>query len=118
MKKADKQYSEAFLVNHSTKGDSKSGAPEEADVLKQPRRQEKVKIRLVDNLVIEGSLHMKKNFRLSDAMNSANVEFLPLSNARILHNGQILEELKFIAVNRSQVKYISSSDIKDDKKDK
>ena len=81
------------------------------NVIAKPRRLEQVKIRLIDNLMLEGTLHMREHFRLSDTMNDANIQFLPLTQVKVCDaQGRLLEELEFVSVNRSQIKFICGQD--------
>lgn len=107
----DRKRPDDFMVNRAEAGPRgpRPGPQPQPDqqFLKKPRRPERVKMRLVDNLVIEGVLHIRDNFRLSDAMNDPHISFLPLTEVRVSdHYGRLLEEAGFISVNRSQIKYI------------
>ncbi len=106
----DKKQPDEFAANRAEapRGSGPRPAPPpDQSFTKKPRRPERVKMRLVDNLVIEGILHIRENFRLSDAMNDPHISFLPLTEVKVSdHYGRTLEEAGFISVNRSQIKYI------------
>ena len=78
---------------------------------REARRPERVKMRLVDNLTIQGTLHVREEYRLSDAMNDSSLEFLALTDVRVADSGgRTIEETGFLSVNRAQIKYICADE--------
>ncbi len=70
--------------------------------------QQKQSIRiliLTDGFSVEGDLHILAGSRLTDALNSHNKEFFPITNAKISRIGSddVLHEAGYVAVNRAGI---------------
>jgi hypothetical protein len=70
--------------------------------------QQKQSIRiliLTDGFRVEGDLHILAGSRLTDALNSHNKDFFPITNAKIFRVGseELLHRADYVAVNRAGI---------------
>ena len=75
--------------------------------------QEKVKIvAFIPNHRIEGTIHMYKEGRLSDFLNSTSKGFIPLNDATIYsqQDNKIIAKPKFMGLNRNSIVMLYKAD--------
>ena len=75
--------------------------------------QEKVKIvAFIPNHRIEGTIHMYKEGRLSDFLNSTSKGFIPINNATIYTNqdNKVIGKPRFMGLNRNSIIMLYKTD--------
>jgi len=63
-----------------------------------------VKIQTLQNR-IEGNVYLLPNTRITDTLNQATCHFIPVTEDKIysLKSGDLVDEAKFVAINKNQV---------------
>ena len=58
---------------------------------------------------VEGNIYVTKNFRMTDLLNSAEVTFIAVTEAKVysLETGELIEEPEFISINKHHVTLVT-----------
>lgn len=60
---------------------------------------------------IEGNIYVTKNFRMTDLLNSAEVTFIAITEAKVysLETGELIEEPDFISINKTHITLVTET---------
>ncbi len=60
---------------------------------------------------VEGNIYVTQNFRMTDLLNSAEVTFIAITEARVysLETGELIEEPDFISINKNHITLVTES---------
>lgn len=65
----------------------------------------RVLLRLVSGELVEGHVHVRPNYRLSDELNDDN-QFISITGVQLSIDGKLLYESSFIAVHRQAIQWV------------